>query len=175
MSLSIARLLRSTISHPASLRSISVLPSSYLRLVFQAIILLHVFPAKPRNYPFFPSVPHIPTLCYHTILYTIEYCRCTLCKLFPNLLTSSLLLHPNIPFSILNLNIHLIHRNKQIIKDWILNVTSEPLHKFAGSMGKRLDTALLGAVEIHSAYCRIVRVSLSCTVQIFNTLRYFSL
>jgi hypothetical protein len=173
MSLSIARLLRSTISHPASLRSILVLPSSYLRLVFQAIILLQVFPAKPRNYSSFPCVPHSPILCYRTISYTIEYCRCTLCKYSPTLVTSSLLLHPNIPFSILNLNIHLIHRNKQITKGCILTVTSEPLHKFASNMEKRVATALLGAVEIHSAYCRIVRVTPSRTI--FNALRYFSL
>ena len=64
--------LRSTVSHPASLRSILVSPSSYLRFVIQAIILLQVFPAKPRNYSSFPCVPHFPILCYHTISYTIE-------------------------------------------------------------------------------------------------------
>jgi len=50
----------------------------------------------------------------------------------------------------------MINWKKQIIKDCILNVTSEPLHKIASNMGKRVDTALLSAVDTHSAYCTIV-------------------
>ena len=54
----------------------------------------------------------------------------------PNLIISARLLDPNIPFSILNLNIHLYNCKKQIIKDCVLNVTPEPPHKVASNMGR---------------------------------------